>query len=53
MQRLYNFVLTKNMLKVIARHKDSFAKHAEEKKMNWHRIESSTSIFELDSEFTL
>lgn len=53
MRKLYNFVITKNMLKVITRHKDSFKKHSEEKQMNWHRIESATSLHELDSEFTL
>jgi len=52
MRRLYNMVLTKNMLKVITRHKDSFMKD-KKFKLDWSRIEASRDLHELDSEFTL
>lgn len=47
---VYNYCLTRNMLKVINRHKEVLDEHLD---VNWNRISSVKSLSQLDEAFTI
>lgn len=57
MRWFYNYSLTRNMLKVINYHRESFDRHLEKKeppvKLDWRRIQSARYLHELDTEFSM
>lgn len=56
-RRIYNYGLTRNVLKVINQHKEDLARHFQSEeiptKLNWKDIFSAKELKELDENFTL
>ncbi|XP_057307324.1 monoacylglycerol lipase ABHD2-like [Hydractinia symbiolongicarpus] len=54
---MYNYGLTRNMLRVILHHKDTLSKHLNSRDppldLNWKKISSAKALNELDLEFTI
>lgn len=54
---MYNYGLTRNMLRVILHHKDTLSKHLNSREppldLNWKKISSAKALNELDLEFTM